>query len=67
MDNMNITVETTYYKTNGQPHGWKGHGSVEHSCGSHVDVGTGDHSMVEEYYCPQCQEWFQVDWYGFVK
>jgi len=59
----NITVETTLVTNNNRVHGWKGYGTIGcPACGNEVDAGTGDHSLVEELYCANCDLWFEVDW-----
>ena len=46
---MDVKVNTTYYN-NGRATGWNGYGTIEHECGLHIDIGTGDHSVVEDFY-----------------
>jgi len=62
---MDVKVNTTYYN-NGRATGWNGYGTIEHECGLHIDIGTGDHSVVEDFYCPHCEKYFEVDWNGII-
>ena len=58
-----ITTNTTYIDQQGNINGWDGHGEIEcPNCRNLVDVGTGEHGMIESFFCRKCNLTFEIDW-----
>lgn len=62
MDLNGITINTTYTDKAGRYRGWNGYGSFDCHCGLAIDIGTGDHSMVEDFTCEYCGATHEIDW-----